>query len=290
MLPFDVCGPLPDRRDRPRGQRRHRQDLHDRRARRPLRGRGHAARRAAARHLHPHGHRGAARAGAGAARERRAGPGARARGRRARAADDVVGCWPRGRRRGRAPAATGSRGRSPTSTPPRSPPPTASARRCSAASGSPATSSRDTTFVEDIGDLVEEVVDDLYVRRFHGRRRTRRSAAPRRPAIARIAIENPAAPIVPARRAQVPEMRRAPRRSPCATELERAQAPPGGDDLRRPADPPRRRRSPATAARPRPRGCAPATASCSSTSSRTPTRCSGTSSGAPSATATRRSS
>ncbi len=34
----------------------------------------------------------------------------------------------------------------------------------------------DTTFVEDIADLLEEVVDDLYVRRFRGARR-RRSAA-----------------------------------------------------------------------------------------------------------------
>ena len=41
---FDLCGPLPDRGHRARGQRRHRQDLHDRRARRAVCRRGHAAR------------------------------------------------------------------------------------------------------------------------------------------------------------------------------------------------------------------------------------------------------
>jgi exodeoxyribonuclease V beta subunit len=50
--------------------------------------------------------------------------------------------------------------------------------------------------VEDISDLLAEVVDDLYVRRFH------RHGQPQFPraealAIARIAIENPAAPIEP---------------------------------------------------------------------------------------------
>ena len=54
---------------------------------------------------------------------------------------------------------------------------------------------RDVTFVEDVSDLVEEVVDDLYVRRFHGgdtppfdRRQAGR--------IAWAAVQNPAAPIV----------------------------------------------------------------------------------------------
>jgi exodeoxyribonuclease V beta subunit len=63
----------------------------------------------------------------------------------------------------------------------------------------------DTTFVEDTADLVEEVVDDLYVRRFHT------GDAPPFPRaqaaeIARVAVGNPDAPIVPATGA-VPQMR-----------------------------------------------------------------------------------
>ncbi|MGH2950069.1 MAG: UvrD-helicase domain-containing protein, partial [Solirubrobacteraceae bacterium] len=52
------------------------------------------------------------------------------------------------------------------------------------------------TFVEDIGDLVEEVVDDLYVRRFHRRGMPQfpRAEAMR---IARAAVANPAARIEP---------------------------------------------------------------------------------------------
>ena len=53
------------------------------------------------------------------------------------------------------------------------------------------------TFVEDPGDLVEEVVDDLYLRRFHwveGRPDFDRAQALR---IGRVAIENPATPIEP---------------------------------------------------------------------------------------------
>ncbi|MGI8429000.1 MAG: UvrD-helicase domain-containing protein [Solirubrobacteraceae bacterium] len=65
---------------------------------------------------------------------------------------------------------------------------------------------REVTFVEQIDDLVEQVVDDLYVRRFHRGDRPpfERSEAA---AIARLAIQNPAALIAPARGA-VPEMRR----------------------------------------------------------------------------------
>jgi exodeoxyribonuclease V beta subunit len=65
---------------------------------------------------------------------------------------------------------------------------------------------RDVTFVEDVGDLVEEVVDDLYVRRFHGGDPPpfgRREAAK----IAWAAVQNPAAPLVFAVGA-VPQMRR----------------------------------------------------------------------------------
>ncbi len=53
------------------------------------------------------------------------------------------------------------------------------------------------TFVEDIGDLVEEVVDDLYLRRFHwvpGRPDFGRAQALK---IGRVAIDNPATPIEP---------------------------------------------------------------------------------------------
>ncbi|HEV7805207.1 MAG TPA: UvrD-helicase domain-containing protein [Solirubrobacteraceae bacterium] len=64
----------------------------------------------------------------------------------------------------------------------------------------------DTTFVEDVRDLVEEIVDDLYVRRFHSADApafTRAQAAE----IARVAIEHPDAPIVPAA-GELAQMRR----------------------------------------------------------------------------------
>jgi exodeoxyribonuclease V beta subunit len=64
---------------------------------------------------------------------------------------------------------------------------------------------RGAVLVEDVSDLVDEVVDDLYVRRFY-----REAAPPFRRAealsIARFAIENPSAPIVPAT-GDIPEMR-----------------------------------------------------------------------------------
>ena len=55
---------------------------------------------------------------------------------------------------------------------------------------------RDGEFIEDVGDLVEEVVDDLYVRRFF---RTDRPQLSRAEAgkIAAIAVANPVAPIEP---------------------------------------------------------------------------------------------
>jgi exodeoxyribonuclease V beta subunit len=55
----------------------------------------------------------------------------------------------------------------------------------------------DATLVEDVGDLLEDVVDDLYVRRFHRRDRPDfdREEAMR---IARVAVANPAAPVEPA--------------------------------------------------------------------------------------------
>ena len=146
----------------------------------------------------------------------------------------------------------------------------------------------DTTFVEDISDLRGEVVDDLYVRRF-GRRDTPeftprggdedRGGGDREPGRADRA-EGRARP--PDRR----DARAAGRR--CPQRARRAQAAHGRDDLRRSADAPERARSRARAARSRRRGCAPATASCSWTSSRTPTPCSGRSCGPRSATARRR--
>ena len=104
---------------------------------------GVAARAAAARDLHADGDRRAARARPRAARQRRAGPRARARRRGAARRDDAsLALLADGTdAEVAAAAATGSPTRSPTSTPRRSPPPTASARRCSAASASPATSS-----------------------------------------------------------------------------------------------------------------------------------------------------
>jgi exodeoxyribonuclease V beta subunit len=65
---------------------------------------------------------------------------------------------------------------------------------------------RDVTFLEDIGDLVEEVVDDLYVRRFHQRDTPLFGRAEARE-IARVAVQNMAAPIVPAL-GEVPQTRR----------------------------------------------------------------------------------
>ncbi len=54
----------------------------------------------------------------------------------------------------------------------------------------------DTAFVEDIGELLDEVVDDLYVRRFHrrGEPLLDRDEAMR---IARIAVANPTVPVQP---------------------------------------------------------------------------------------------
>ena len=139
---FDLCGPLPVGRHRARGERRHRQDVHDRRARRALRRRGHAARPAAADHVHADGDRRAPRPRPRAAR-RRASSSSRGSSpaRPTRETDAIVTLLATGSpRRGRRCAATGWRAPSPTSTPPRSPPRTASARRCWPSSARSATS------------------------------------------------------------------------------------------------------------------------------------------------------
>ena len=64
----------------------------------------------------------------------------------------------------------------------------------------------DAEFVEDVDDLVDEVVDDLYVRRFHvpGAPDFTRAEARR---IARAAVANPAAPVEPANADGRPGMR-----------------------------------------------------------------------------------
>ncbi len=55
---------------------------------------------------------------------------------------------------------------------------------------------RDVTFVEDVGDLLQEVVGDLYVRRFH-RRGDWPFSLDEAMRIGRIAVENPSAPVEP---------------------------------------------------------------------------------------------
>jgi exodeoxyribonuclease V beta subunit len=62
--------------------------------------------------------------------------------------------------------------------------------------GSAADLDPDTTFVEDTRDLVSDVVDDLYVRRFH-RGDTPPFGRSEAGGIAKLATDNPAAPIVP---------------------------------------------------------------------------------------------
>ncbi len=54
-----------------------------------------------------------------------------------------------------------------------------------------------TVFVEDVSDLLEEVVDDLYVRRFAGRREAARFTRAEALKIARAAVSNPMAELEP---------------------------------------------------------------------------------------------
>ena len=117
-------------------------------------------------------------------------------------------------------------------------------------------------------------------------RRRRSSAAREAMEIARGGDRQPGRADRAGRRARRPDRRdagAAGRRRP--RRARGAQAPHGRHDLRRPADAPAATRSRARAARSPRRGCARATASCSSTSSRTPTPCSGRSCGPRSATA-----
>jgi exodeoxyribonuclease V beta subunit len=73
----------------------------------------------------------------------------------------------------------------------------------------------DTAFVEDLSDLIADVVDDLYVRRFH-RGDTPAFNRAQAGEIAHVAVANPSARIVPAYGA-IPEMRR---RLACAVRVE----------------------------------------------------------------------
>ena len=69
----------------------------------------------------------------------------------------------------------------------------------------------DVTFVEDLSDLVDDVVDDLYIRRFSPQRLNPDGTAAfgraEAGAIARAAVDNPSARIV-SEDSAVPQMRR----------------------------------------------------------------------------------
>ena len=151
---------------------------------------------------------------------------------------------------------------------------------------------RDVTFVEDLSDLVEEVVDDLYVRRFHRVARPpfdRAEALADRPSRGRQPARPPrAGRATPGRRgADVGDA--APARGSRARGGRDAQATQRGHDLRRPAHAAQEHARRRGARRRRLREAARAVpASRSSTSSRTPTRSSGRSCGAPSAKERRR--
>ena len=168
---FDVCGPLPTGHHRAGGQRRHGQDVHDRRPGRPLprRGTGRAG-PADAGHLRPDGHQRAPAAGPGPAGRRWRRPGRRGRSESGATGAAATRWWPLltdvpPDRAGPA-AATGSPGPWPTSTRPPSPPPTSSACRCSTGWACSATASRRRVFVEQLADLTREVATDLYLRRY----------------------------------------------------------------------------------------------------------------------------
>ncbi len=157
--------PAAHRRHRARGQRGNGQDVHDRRAGRALRGRGHAAGATAAGHLHPDRHRRAARARARAAAQRRAGAARRLAG-MARRRPRAGPARRRPPRRGERAAATPAPGR------------VASFDAATIATthgfcqevldglGIAGDLEPDVTFVEDLCDLADDVIDDLYVRRF----------------------------------------------------------------------------------------------------------------------------
>ena len=288
--PFDVCGPLPTRRHRARGERRHRQDVHDRGARGTLRRRGHAARPLLLVTFTPHGDRRAARARPRAARRRRA------------------GARPRARRRAGRPATTrcvallADGAPSEVAAAPRPP-------------GRGALADFDAATIATTHGFCQQVLGGLGRRR-RRRARRRRSSRTSRDLRRRGRRRPLRAPLPPPRRRR--RFDRAPRRcgspgsrSPTPArrscrrrarrttvaamrvrlahavrdELERRKRRVGRHDLRRPAHPAATRRSRARRATRRPAAARALPASCSSTSSRTPTRSSGTSCAGRSATA-----
>ena len=209
--PFDVCGPLPSgvtvlEASAGTGKTYTIAALAARYV-----AEGTPLRRPAARHVHADGDRRAARAGARAAGRAPSGRSARCwRAPSRTRATRSCGCSPTGRARGRAPRRARLARALPTSTPRRSPPRTASARRCSAGSAWPATSSATPSSSRTSRDL-----------RRGGRRRplrARASTAAGRAAVharrgaarsREIAVGNPGAPIEPpdAGRRRCPAMR-----------------------------------------------------------------------------------
>ena len=194
----------------------------------------------------------------------------------------------RRRGRGRASGATASPARSPTSTPPRSPPRTASARRCWPSSGRSATSIARprSSRTSRTCSRRRSTISTSGASTAASRRGSTRAEALK---IARAAVDNPMAELEP---------REAPTDSTAAMRYRLAKA------VREELEQRKRRLAIMTyddlltrlndtlegrAARPRASGCAPATRSCWSTSSRTPTRSSGRSSIARSRTGASRS-
>ena len=145
--------------------------------------------------------------------------------------------------------------------------------------------------VENLDDLVTEVVQDLYLRKWgQGDVAIPPMTLSDAEELALAVVQDGQAMLVPEADGPTKACRRSvPVRAGRARRGGPAQADAPHPGLRRPAHPTAEdaRRTPGPGRRPR-RGCAAATGSCSSTSSRTPTRCSGTSCGSPS-TAPRRS-
>ena len=149
--------------------------------------------------------------------------------------------------------------------------------------GTAADHDRDAVLVEDPSDLVTEVADDLYVRKWgHPGAVARHHDA--RPTSARSPAPSPSTPATPL----VPAPDRDGRRRRAAADARRRGRPRRGRPAQAARPGHRLRRHGASVWTPRsptptpptspPPGCGPASASCSSTSSRTPTRCSGASS------------